>query len=626
MWDNQERFGNIPYNILMAITPSPGYQIDPNNPNAVIKDPNASVGYNWGATTPQQTPVPQVQAPPASAPVQMNVGTPQSTASITPQPKQNINQYQVQPGESITQYNARIAASNPNLPAPGTTSPTGVSNKELAQKYTDAYNAQKTQPVPQNKADAMSSMNQHFEENKPSEDSQKILFDTYAEMPPYVKTMYDQINQVLSTPVKTQSFAEEYQKLTAEQGLPALNTELMNLTNVMEGTEDDIRNEITKAGGFSTESQVQALTGARNKTLMRTANQLQQQIALKRDYVNQIMQFSQLDRAQVEKDVDRKLGLTEKMAKIQEQMTTAAKGNYQKVVDKVGYSGLATALGDDSHAQKVAERALGLPIGSLSDQDFLSTERKTEWSEPYKLGGDIVQKNIKTGEIKTAVNVSAGAGGIGGGKLLSVEEAMKLGVPYGTTQAQAFGLAPKKPLGETQTTDLTQAQIARNNVKRISALIDSLGEQGPVIGRFRQANPYDTRVVELQNLITQTVPGLARGVFKEVGVLTDQDVERYTKTLANPKLTKEQAKIATDQLLETVNYSINTQLSTLDKAGRDVRDFDDLRAVTSTAKPKKLAPGTIITKGNKTYKVADDGESLTEQTGTIDFSKIKLKK
>ncbi len=36
--------------------------------------------------------------------------------------------YTLHPGESIAQYNARIAAANPNLPAPGTTSSTGVTN------------------------------------------------------------------------------------------------------------------------------------------------------------------------------------------------------------------------------------------------------------------------------------------------------------------------------------------------------------------------------------------------------------------------------------------------------------------------------------------------------------------
>ncbi len=39
--------------------------------------------------------------------------------------------YTKHPDESIQQYNARIAAANPNLPAPGTTSPTGITNSAL---------------------------------------------------------------------------------------------------------------------------------------------------------------------------------------------------------------------------------------------------------------------------------------------------------------------------------------------------------------------------------------------------------------------------------------------------------------------------------------------------------------
>lgn len=41
-------------------------------------------------------------------------------------------------------------------------------------------------------------------------------------------------------------------------------------------------------------------------------------------------------------------------------------------------------------------------------------KKQETWSEPYSLGGDIVQKNSVTGEIRTAVNVAAGGGGGGG--------------------------------------------------------------------------------------------------------------------------------------------------------------------------------------------------------------------
>ena len=132
------------------------------------------------------------------------------------------------------------------------------------------------------------------------------------------------------------------------------------------------------------------------------------------------------------------------------------------------------------------------------------------------------------------------------------------------------------PLGNTQITDLIQARLAKNNIARISELVENLGSVGPMIGRFRQANPYDTDVVELKNLITQTVPGLARGIFKEVGVLTDTDINRYTQTIANPNLTAEQARRATEQLMETINTSIQLQLDTLNKAGKAVGEFSDL--------------------------------------------------
>ena len=190
-------------------------------------------------------------------------------------------------------------------------------------------------------------------------------------------------------------------------------------------------------------------------------------------------------------------------------------------------------------------------------------------------------------------------------KWLTVEEAAKLGVPYGTKRGEATGKTMKKPMSTQSVTDLTQAQIALNNVNRIAELVGELGTQGPVLGRFRSANPYDTRVVELNNLLTQTVPGLARGIFKEVGVLTDTDINRYMQTLANTKLTKEQADNATEQLLKSIKYSIKTQLETLDKSGRDVREFDDLRELVGGGAPTDKGNGE-----KSTLDVYDNPETM----------------
>ena len=133
----------------------------------------------------------------------------------------------------------------------------------------------------------------------------------------------------------------------------------------------------------------------------------------------------------------------------------------------------------------------------------------------------------------------------------------------------------KSKLSSTQADDLTQAQLALFNIQRISGLFEDIGKTDPIIGRFREKNPYDNKIVELNSLITQTVPGLARGIFKEVGVLTDTDIARYTDTIANPKLTADQVKLVTDNLLETIEESIRIQINTLSSLGYDLGTFED---------------------------------------------------
>lgn len=66
---------------------------------------------------------------------------------------------------------------------------------------------------------------------------------------------YQQFNDVA---FQRKSLTEEYSAMSKKLGIDELNTELMNMKNVIEGTEDDLRAEVTKAGGFATESQIMA--------------------------------------------------------------------------------------------------------------------------------------------------------------------------------------------------------------------------------------------------------------------------------------------------------------------------------------------------------------------------------
>ena len=68
------------------------------------------------------------------------------------------------------------------------------------------------------------------------------------------------------------------------------------MKNIIEGSEDDIRMEITKAGGFATDSQVLALTNARNKQLIKNYNTLLDTRNSKEKYLQTAIGLEQQDR------------------------------------------------------------------------------------------------------------------------------------------------------------------------------------------------------------------------------------------------------------------------------------------------------------------------------------------
>lgn len=68
-----------------------------------------------------------------------------------------------------------------------------------------------------------------------------------------------------------------------------------------------------------------------------------------------------------------------------------------------------------------------------------------------------------------------------GNKLLTLTEAQALGVPYGTTQAQAYGQTPVKPLTEAQGKDLTYGTRADEANTTIDALENAVASYNPIL-------------------------------------------------------------------------------------------------------------------------------------------------
>lgn len=128
-------------------------------------------------------------------------------------------------------------------------------------------------------------------------------------------------------------------------------------------------------------------------------------------------------------------------------------------------------------------------------------------------------------------------------------------------------------IDSTTAMKFTQALTARTDIVQLHQAMIDLGSMGPITGRINNLNPYDPKVVRVNRLITQAVPNLARGVFNEVGVLTDTDVARYTSTLENPKLTVEQAQQTFDDLLKKLDVGMQNQLSIWDAQNKRTSGF-----------------------------------------------------
>lgn len=166
----------------------------------------------------------------------------------------------------------------------------------------------------------------------------------------------DDYAKAMSSQDQNKSLVQQYQDLSTQLGIPALNTQLMNMKNVIDGTEDDIRNEVTKAGGFATDSQVLAMTNARNKTMIQNYNNLLQ---TKSDAMTQLTTLSGLaaqDKQFAAAQLDRQLNFDQQQITFATNAQKYAQDSIQKSIDTYGASNVlrqAIATGDSKAVARI---------------------------------------------------------------------------------------------------------------------------------------------------------------------------------------------------------------------------------------------------------------------------------
>lgn len=82
----------------------------------------------------------------------------------------------------------------------------------------------------------------------------------------------------------------------------------------------------------------------------------------------------------------------------------------------------------------------------------------------------------------------------------------------------------------------------------------------PIAGIIANNNPYDTKAADIKAQLQGIVPKIARGMFGEVGVLTDADIKNYVQTLPNIKQTADVQDVVALTLLGTLQSSMENAL------------------------------------------------------------------
>ncbi len=189
--------------------------------------------------------------------------------------------------------------------------------------------------------------------------------DDFISQDPAINTLMSGITQLLNPQKQTTSLMQDYQKLSKQVGLDEINQELIDADTVINGTEDDIRNEIQTAGGFGTESQVQAMSLSRNKSLLKRYNQL---VQMKTDATNQLNTLSSLnaqDKQMAQTRLNTQISTMFQLANFRQQSLNNVQEQSRWLTQTMGADGVYNAYKNDPRQLSFLEKSLGIAPGGM---------------------------------------------------------------------------------------------------------------------------------------------------------------------------------------------------------------------------------------------------------------------
>lgn len=232
--------------------------------------------------------------------------------------------------------------------------------------------------------------------NQYSPASSNTVASNFVKTDPYIDSLVKAWQDYISPQNQRKSLSDTYNQMLTDSGVQAIDTELLNMKSVIEGSEDDIRTEITKAGGFATNSQVLALTNARNKQLIKNYNTLLDTRNAKEKYLQTAIGLEQADRESADQRFESAFSMGTQIATLQNQMQTNARNQMQWLATNIGMDGLYEATGGDRFALDLVEQTLGIPRGGLYGAATQARQAKIQAQQEAQLDLQLKQSQLQT--------------------------------------------------------------------------------------------------------------------------------------------------------------------------------------------------------------------------------------
>ena len=151
----------------------------------------------------------------------------------------------------------------------------------------------------------------------------------------------------INPPAVRDDLISQMTKIQGEQNtLASEQLQLMDVKRVMSGTADDLRSEIQAVGGFGTESQVQALVTARNKTLLKQATFIQDQMTYQQNLIANDTTLLNFEKDMANTQATQRMGILQYQQTNQNNIMNAARDRYKTLISS-NPSGLYNALISD---------------------------------------------------------------------------------------------------------------------------------------------------------------------------------------------------------------------------------------------------------------------------------------